>query len=128
MEALLEIEMPTGSTVSEELKTVTQAAIGRVKEVLDAPAKRNAQITAEIGKLQAETAKIFAEARVKNAEVALIQMNVFAKRLALITQMREMATQLDRDDVVDALYDQFDAAHASVLSLPSQIAIPNPEG
>ncbi|GGX37848.1 hypothetical protein GCM10007385_00710 [Tateyamaria omphalii] len=123
MEALLALEMPTGTSVSDELKTVTEAAIGRVKAVLDAPAKRNAQISAEIGKLEAETAKLFAEARKNNAEVASIQMDVFAKRLTLIQQLREMSAQLERDEVVDLLTDGFDNADMQKLPLPSQIAI-----
>jgi len=120
MEALLDIEMPTGSTVSQELKSVTEAAVGRVKAVLDTPAKRNAQITAEIGKLEAETAKIYAEARVKNAEVEILQMDVFERRLALISKMREMAAQLDRDEVVEAMDAGFGGGHAQVLRLATQ--------
>jgi hypothetical protein len=72
MELLLTADLPTGETVASELKSITTSAIGRVKAVLYAPAKRNELISVEIKKLEAEIAKLYAEARKTNAESASI--------------------------------------------------------
>lgn len=107
MEALLQLELPTGENTTTELKELTAKAIHRVKAVLDAPVLKNEQITAEIGKLQAETAKLYADAQKLSAETANIWADTFQKRLQIITQLREMAVQLERDDVLAGLDEAF---------------------
>ncbi len=107
MEALLQMELPTGQNTTTELKDLTAKAIQRVKAVLDAPVLKNEQITAEIGKLQAETAKLYADAQKLSAETANIWADTFQKRLQIITQLREIAVQLERDDVLESLDQAF---------------------
>ncbi len=115
MEALLTLDLPTDETVASELKSITSSAIGRVKAVLDAPAKKNEQISAEIKKLEAETAKLYAEAQKTNAESASIWADVYKKRLEMIVRLREMAVQLERDDVMDV----FDASFGDPSDMPA---------
>jgi hypothetical protein len=107
MERLLTTELPTGDTVASELKIITKSAIGRVKALLDTPARKNEKISAEINKLEAETAKLYAEAQKTNAESASIWADVYQKRLNMLAQLREMAAQLERDDVMEILDDSF---------------------
>ena len=103
MEILLQMELPTGENTSTDLKELTAKAVNRVKAVLDAPVLKNEHITAEIGKLQAETAKLYADAQKASAETANIWADTFHKRLQIITQLREMAVQLERDEVMESL-------------------------
>ena len=107
METLFQMELPTGENTTNELKALTAKAIHRVKAMLDAPVLKNEQITAEIGKLQAETAKLYADAQKLSAETANIWADTFKKRLQMITQLREMAVQFERDDVLEGLDQAF---------------------
>jgi len=113
MELLLTADLPTGETVASELKSITTRAIGRVKAVLDAPAMKNERISAEIKKLEAETAKLYTEAQKTNAESASIWADVYQKRLGILAQLREMAVQLERDDVMEILDGSFGDAGKS---------------
>ena len=77
MEQLANLQLPTGTSTGEELRTMTEAAIGRVRAVLDRPAKENARIEAEIAKLEAETAKLYTEAQRSEAETANIWADTY---------------------------------------------------
>lgn len=120
MDLLLKLDLPTGETVASELKSITSSAIGRVKAVLDAPAKKNEHISAEIKKLEAETAKLYAEAQKTNAESASIWADVYQKRLNMLGQLREMAVQLERDDVMDVIDVSFGEDQAPALPSPKK--------
>ena len=118
MEALLKMDLPTGETLGREMSSITASAIGRMKAVLDNPKLKNEHLSAEIKKLEAETAKLFAEARKTDAESANIWADTYQKRLLMIAQLREMAVQLERDDVMDALEIAFGDAN-EMKSLPA---------
>ncbi len=109
MTSLMDLGMPGGSTVGEDLKSVTELAVGRVKAVLEGPALKNAQVSAEIAKLEAETAKVFADAQKSHAESANIWADTYQKRLVLIRELRDMAAQLERDEVVELMDGSFGA-------------------
>jgi len=117
MEALMRMDLPSGATVSREMASITVRAIDHVKAVLDNPKLKNEHISAEIMKLEAETAKLFAEARKTDAESANIWADTYQKRLQMIVQLREMAVQLERDDVMDTLDVAFGEANG-MKSLP----------
>lgn len=118
MERLLTTELPTGDTLAAELKSITSSAVGRVKAMLDAPAKQNEKISAEIKKLEAETAKLIAEAQKTNAETANLWADVYQKRLNMLAQLREMASQLARDEVLEVLDDSYGAQESPQHLLP----------
>jgi len=107
MQNLLTADLPTGDTVSGELQSITASAINRVKAVLDAPVKKNEHVSAEIRKLEAETAKAFAEARKTDAESASIWADVYKKRLDILERLRQMALELERDEVMGTLDQTF---------------------
>ena len=107
MQALATAELPSGGTFSSELKTITANAINSVQAIAAKPQMQAEFMIAEIRKLEAETAKLYAEAKKTNAEVENIWADVFQKRLASLAQLREMAAQLERDDVVDLLGEAF---------------------
>ena len=122
MEALLKMDLPTGETFGREVSSITASAIGRMKAVLDNPKLKNEHLSAEIRKLEAETAKLFAEVRKTDAESANIWADTYQKRLHMIAQLREMAVQLERDDVMDALEVTFgEADDVKVLQPPPPI-------
>lgn len=103
MKSLLEMELPTGETTSTELRSLTSSAINRVKAMLDKPAKTNERLMAEIHKLQAETEHLCAQTRKADAESANLWADVYQKRLNMLAQLREMAIQLEREELVDVL-------------------------
>jgi hypothetical protein len=129
MERLLGMELPTGSTAGSELKQVTASAIGRIKALLDAPAISNARVSAEIARIEAETARLYAEVGRTEAEAANLWQDAFAKRLANLARLREMAAQLERDDVLALLDQSFDAGSGAlqsqtVTASPADTALP----
>ncbi len=80
MEMLLQMDLPTGENTSTDLKELMAKAVNRIKAVLDAPVLKNEHITAEIGKLRAETAKLYADAQKTSAETANIWADTFHRR------------------------------------------------
>ncbi|MEO1693630.1 MAG: ORF6N domain-containing protein [Pseudomonadota bacterium] len=109
MEALAQFELPTGATVSSEVQTVTRSAIESIKALAQSPAQKHAHMTAVIRKLEAETAQVLATIRKTDAETANLVADALLKRLEAIARVREMAAQLDRDEVAEAL-DVFEGA------------------
>lgn len=106
-EKLLDVELPTsdGSTVRDELGTIATKALGRIKAVLDAPARNNERITAEVTKILAEAEKLYAETRKLNMETDTLVFQNYRARIEFIRDLREMAQQLERDDWVE-LFDE----------------------
>lgn len=103
MQALLSLPMPGGSVVSKEMEDLAERTLSRVRALLDSPVRKNEQIVAEIAKLEAETAKLYSEAQRNDAETAKLFMEAYHLRLDATQRLREMAAQLERDDVVDLL-------------------------
>lgn len=103
MQSLLSMELPTGESAASELRSVTASAIDRVKAMLDRPVKNNERLMAEIQKLQAETEQICAQTRKTDAESANLWADFYQKRLNMLAQLRDMAVQLERDELVDVL-------------------------
>ena len=108
IEQLLDAKLPTqdGATLREEMGSIAQSALGRIKAVLDKPAKENEKITAEVSKILAEAEKIYAETRKINAETDKLVLDGYRARLEFIRDLREMAMQLERDDWLEA-FDAF---------------------
>lgn len=107
MESVLAQPLPTGTTVSEELASMTSLAVSRIKAMIERPKLDGEKVVAEVRKLQAETEKLMSEARRTDAETARIWAEVMQMRLATLGQLRQMAEQLERDDVTDALDEAF---------------------
>lgn len=99
MQSLLSLPMPGGGTVSTELKDATRKAIDRVKAVIDQPVVNQQKLLQEIALIEAKTAKTYSEIHKMDAETQKIWVDVLHGRLDLIARMREMATQLERDEV-----------------------------
>lgn len=120
IEQLLDAKLPTedGSTLREEMGSIAQSALGRIKAVLDTPAKSNEKISAEVSKILAEAEKVYAETRKINAETDRIVLDNYRTRLEFIRDLREMAMQLERDDWVDVFDHTFGPAD-SQASLPA---------
>ena len=122
MENLLKMELPSETTLGKELSNITTKSLGRVKAVLDNPKVKNEHISAEIIKLEAETAKLYAEARKTDAESASIWADTLQKRVQMIVQLREMASQLERDEVLDLIDGSFgEVIEASPLNAPKEL-------
>ena len=98
--------------------SIAQSALGRIKAVLDTPAKSNEKISAEVSKILAEAEKVYAETRKINAETDRIVLDNYRTRLEFIRDLREMAMQLERDDWVDVFDHTFGPAD-SQASLPA---------
>lgn len=115
MEQLLELELPTseGHTVRDELGSISTTALGNIKAVLDAPAKQNEKITAEVTKILAEAEKLYAEARKVHIETDTLILENYRARLDFIRDLREMAQQLERDDWIEAFDGAFGKAALS---------------
>ncbi|WP_353473212.1 ORF6N domain-containing protein [Salipiger sp. H15] len=109
MRALLEVRLPSGDTVSEELDTITRKAITRVKAVIDAPVVNQEKLLSEIALIEAETRRTYSEIRKMEAETQKLWNEVYIGRLDLIVRMREMVTQLERDEVRQLAEGTFDA-------------------
>jgi hypothetical protein len=73
--------------------------------------------------LEAEAAKLFAEARKTDAEGAHVWVEVYQKRLGMLGQLRTMAAQLDRDAVLETLDHAFGVA-GGVAALAAPSALP----
>lgn len=116
IEQLLDAKLPTadGATLREEMGSIAQSALGRIKAVLDAPAKSNEKISAEVAKILAEAEKVYAETRKLNAETDKLIMENYRARLEFIRDLREMAMQLERDDWL-AVFDGFAGSHAKLV-------------
>lgn len=112
MEQLLELELPTsdGITVRDELGGIASKALGRIKAVLDAPAKQNEKISAEVAKILAEAEKLYAETRKLHIEANTLMLDNYRARLDFIRDLREMAQQLERDDWLEAFDHSFGEA------------------
>lgn len=109
IEDLLDAKLPTpdGHTLREEMGTLAQSALGRIKAVLDSPAKSNEKISAEVTKILAEAEKVYAETRKINAEADRLVMDNYRARLEFIRDLREMAMQLERDDWLEVFDSTF---------------------
>lgn len=105
MTTIARLPVPGGGTVSTELQDMTARTLDRMKALLDRPKRTDEKLIAEIGALQAETEKALAEARRTDAETALIWAEVIGKRLEVLATLRNMAAQLERDEIVET-YDQ----------------------
>lgn len=121
MEQLLEVELPTsdGHTVRDELGGIATRALGRIKAVLDTPAKQNEKISAEVAKIIAEAEKLYAETRKLNVETDTLMLENYRARLDFIRDLREMAQQLERDDWMETFDQSFGAAERK-LRLPGK--------
>ncbi|MEL6958994.1 MAG: ORF6N domain-containing protein [Pseudomonadota bacterium] len=116
IDGIAAMPLPTGSTAAEELETSTAKALGRVKAWLDQPKLENAKLDAEIAKLAADTQKAYTEIAKMEAETAQIWADTVLKRLTAVQQLREMAAQIERDDLTDMLEQQFDPSRAIDVS------------
>jgi len=121
MEQFLEVELPTsdGHTVRDELGGIATKALGRIKAVLDTPAKQNEKISAEVAKILAEAEKLYAETRKLNVETDTLMLENYRARLDFIRDLREMAQQLERDDWMETFDQSFGAAERN-LQLPGK--------
>lgn len=109
MQALLNMPLPTGAPVSSELENLTEKALGRVKAMLDKPKVEVDKLLREIARIDAETQRVYAEIQKTEAETARIWVDVYKGRLEVIAQLKEMALQLERDEVKAMLSNAFDA-------------------
>lgn len=122
MKALLNTKLPSGDTVSEELDTITRKAISRVKAVIDAPVVNQEKLLSEIALIEAETRRTYSEIRKMEAETQKLWNEVYLGRLDLIVRMREMVSQLERDEVKQLADSTFDALPRAVA--PETLPMP----
>jgi len=122
MEKLLEVELPTadGHTVRDELGSIATKALGRIKAVLDTPAKKNEKISAEVAKILAEAEKLYAETRKLHVETDTLMLENYRARLDFIRDLREMAQQLERDDWMEVFDSSFGEAERKLEAPPSK--------
>lgn len=109
MEQLLDVELPAagGHTVRDELGGIATKALGRIKAVLDTPAKQNEKISAEVAKIIAEAEKLYAETRKLHIETDTLMLENYRARLDFLRDLREMAQQLERDDWLEVFEQGF---------------------
>lgn len=120
MEQLLDVELPTsgGHTIRDELGGIATKALGRIKAVLDTPAKQNEKISAEVAKILAEAEKLYAETRKLHVETDTLMLENYRARLDFIRDLRELAEQLERDDWMEVFDGSFGEAERN-LKLPT---------
>lgn len=119
MQTIAAMQLPTGETVASELHSITESAIGRVKAVLDGPIKQNEHISAEIRKLEAETQKVYSDIRKNDAESANLWADVMLKRIQMLRELREMAVQLEREEMMEVMDASFgDSDETNALPRP----------
>lgn len=116
LDSIAAMPLPSGSSASDELKTSTAKALDRVRAWLDKPKLENVKLEAEISKLLAETRRAYAEIDKMDAETAHLWADTVLKRLDAVRQLRDMAAQIERDDLGDLLEAQFDPARAIAIT------------
>lgn len=120
LDAIAAMPLPGGSSASDELRSSTAKALDRVRAWLDKPKLENVKLEAEISKLLAETRRAYAEIDKMDAETAHLWADTVLKRLDAVRQLRDMAAQIERDDLGELLEAQFDPAQA--IAIPSDRA------
>ena len=122
MENLLDTSLPSNPniTLREELGTIATNAMGSMKAVIGRPAQQSEKISAEVAKILAEAEKLYAETRKLQVEADAITMQNYRDRLQLLRELREMSTQLERDDWVDVFQGSFGEAER-------RLALPQPD-
>jgi len=109
MEQILDVKLPTsdGHTVRDELSVIATKSLGHIKAALDAPAKNNERILAEITRILAKAEKLYEETRKLHVGTDTLVFRNYRARLEFIRDLREMAQHLERDDWVDVFDDGF---------------------
>lgn len=108
IDAIAAMKVPGGSSVLDEAQDSTSRALARLRAWLDKPGIENTKLESEIALIAAQTQKAYAEVQKMDAETHNIWADTMLKRLEAVAQLREMAVQLDRDDLHRALEGQFD--------------------
>ncbi|MEM8974900.1 MAG: ORF6N domain-containing protein [Pseudomonadota bacterium] len=122
MESLLDTSLPSNPkvTLREELGSIATNAIGSMKAVIAKPTQQSEKMSAEVAKILAEAEKLYAETRKLQVEADAIAMQNYRDRLSLLRELREMSTQLERDDWMDVFQGSFGEAE-------KRIALPQPD-
>lgn len=106
---LMKVPMTSEETLGDALGKIATRAVGSVKALLEAPGLKNEKVSAETAKILAEAEKLYAETRQIHEETNSIALRNKREALSLLRDLREMATQLERDEWVEVLDNSFGA-------------------
>jgi hypothetical protein len=107
MTQLMKLPVTSEETLGDALGKIATRAMGSVKALLDAPGLKNDKLSAETARILAEAEKVYAETRRIHEETNSIALKNKREALALLRDLRDMASQLERDDWVEVMDQSF---------------------